>query len=374
MEAEMEAGAGSPEKRGKSRKIKRIIIVSVAVVIAVALLPFALSGIVYSSVFGRRFETEAVRKYTPADFEGLVETRERFKTDRGVELQGYFYTREGLEPKGLVVVCHGFGGGGCNAYMDSADVFTRAGYAVFMFDAAGNDLSGGTVTGVPQYTVDLVKAIEFLDGKEEIRGLPKMLFGHSMGGFSILNALNFVEDSGICAVCEMSGFCESSDVIKIEAVERMGRVSLVLLPYVKLYEALKFGKYSTKTAVTGLKNSDARVVVIHGELDDTIPFETGYGRLYGEFGNDPRFEFIALPERGHNNVDWSDAAIEYVAEFNKGYSAWYASENGEITAEDRAGYFAAHLDRKAWSSLPDEGLYAKIVAVFDEAAEDFTGK
>ena len=72
MEAEMEAGAGSPEKRGKSRKIKRIIIVSVAVAVTVALLPFALSGIVYSSVFGRRFETEAVRKYTPADFEGLV--------------------------------------------------------------------------------------------------------------------------------------------------------------------------------------------------------------------------------------------------------------------------------------------------------------
>ena len=112
--------------------------------------------------------------------------------------------------------------------------------------------------------------------------------------------------------------------------------------------------------------------MIHGGLDDTIPFETGYGRLYGEFGNDPRFEFIALPERGHNNVDWSDAAIEYVAEFNKGYSAWYAAENGEITAEDRAGYFAEHLDRKAWSSLLDEGLYAKIVAVFDEAAEDFT--
>ena len=369
-----ETALESPEKRGKSRKIKRIIITVAAVAVAVAMLPFALAAAVYSSVFGRRFETEQVRMYMPADFEGLVETRERFKTDRGVELQGYFYSREGLEPKGLVIVCHGFGGGGSNAYMDSADLFTRAGYAVFMFDAAGNDLSDGAVTGVPQYTIDLLKAIEFVDGKEEFKRLPKMLFGHSMGGFSVCNALNFVEDGAICAVCEMSGFCDSADVIRLEAIERMGKASLIFMPYVELYEAVKFGKYSTKTAVTGLKNSSARVVVVHGELDDTIPFETGYGRLQDEFGNDPRFEFLALPDRGHNNVDWSDAAIEYVAGFNKEYSAWYSSENGEITAEDRIEYFAEHFDRKAWSSLLDEDLYAKIVAVFDAAADDFYAK
>ncbi|WP_370631506.1 serine aminopeptidase domain-containing protein [Peptoniphilus sp. KCTC 25270] len=53
--------------------------------------------------------------------------------------------------KGIIIIAHGFGGGGHNSYLDCINYFAQNGYYVFAYDATGNDESEGEgVRGFPQ--------------------------------------------------------------------------------------------------------------------------------------------------------------------------------------------------------------------------------
>ena len=334
------------KNRGKQSK-KRIGLiigaVSAAVILLVTVVPFCLSGVVYTSVFAGRFETQENLRYEPEDFEGLIEERMTFES-YGRKLQGYFYSREDVEAIGLVVICHGFGSGS-NVFMDSADFFVKNGFYTFTFDVTGNDLSEGNGTrGIPQYTIDLDSAISFIRQDKRVEGLPVMLFGHSMGGFSVCNVLNMRDD--IASVAEMAGFCESTDMMTYRGLATAGRISLVLLPYVRLYELILFGDDAKGTAVSGLKNSSCTVMVIHSSDDDIVPPEYGYDRLYNEFGDDDRFTFIRYEDRGHKYLDLSEEAREYMKQYTAGEP----------------------VDRALWTDALDLELYGRILDMFKEAA------
>ena len=351
----------------KKTIIRRIVLIAVAAVLLLTAVPFCVSGIVYSAVFTGRFETADYLRYDVSEFEGLKEERLTFKSC-GRSLQGYLYSVDEADmPKGVVVVCHGFGGGGANQYMDSAYLFARNGYYVFMFDAAGNDLSEGSGTeGIPQYTLDLDAAIGYVKEDGRLKDLPVMLFGHSMGGFSVLNVLNLRDD--VAAVAVLSGFCDSSDMIVREGMEKAGPVSLLLLPYVKLFEKIKFGLSATEGAIAGLKKSSCRVLVAHSSDDETVPIGAGLGKLEEEFSGDGRFAFVKFDDRGHNYVDFSDEALDYVEEFNKGFEVWFNETSP--TASERSEYMREHLDRGLWTNALDGDLYEKIIDMFNAAAEE----
>ena len=60
------------------------------------------------------------------DFNGLQCTKYEFVSNKGQKLTGYLYTTE-ERPHGIVVMAHGFGGGGHNSYMDCANYFAHHG-------------------------------------------------------------------------------------------------------------------------------------------------------------------------------------------------------------------------------------------------------
>ncbi len=351
---------------GKKKRIwLRAAIIAAAVVLTLTVIPFCISGAVYSAVFARRFQTAEHLKFYVDDFEGLTEERMTFES-KGRTLQGYLYSREDLDAKGVVVICHGFGGGGCNQYMDSADFFVRNGFYTFMFDATGNDLSEGSGTcGIPQYTIDLDAAISFIKQDERIGQLPVMLFGHSMGGFSACNVLNLRDD--IASVAEIAGFCESTDMIAREGEQAAGKISLILMPYVKLFETLAFGENVSGDVIPALKNSDCTVMVIHSADDATVPIEYGYDKLYKEFGGDDRFTFVRYEDRGHSYADISDEAREYLKKYNDEYKAFCGE--GDPSPEMKERFLKDNLDRTVWAGALDKELYGRIAEMFTAAAE-----
>lgn len=74
----------------------------------------------------------------------------------------------GENQHGIIIMAHGFGGGGHNSYMDCADYFVNHGYLVFAYDATGNDESGGEgVGGLPQGVIDLDYAITFVEDRDK---------------------------------------------------------------------------------------------------------------------------------------------------------------------------------------------------------------
>ena len=129
-------------------KIIKIILLSVVVLLALLILaafilpkPIAMS--VYNDNFGKRFTTGEVYTFRVEDFDGLSREKYTFTSDKGQVLTGYKYYRSNEAPKGMVVLAHGFGGGGHRAYMNIANYFASNGYLVFAYDATGNDESEG---------------------------------------------------------------------------------------------------------------------------------------------------------------------------------------------------------------------------------------
>ena len=94
----------------------------IAVCIILILLVIAdgiMSVYVYEDNFNKRFESYGPLMLNVEDFPGLERTKYQFPSDKGQMLTGYMYSL-GDYQKGIIVLAHGFGGGGPKSHMDCA--------------------------------------------------------------------------------------------------------------------------------------------------------------------------------------------------------------------------------------------------------------
>ena len=96
----------------KALKITLIIVgvIVVLLILAGIFAPPIIANAVYKDNFGKRFETYEPTSRSVDEFEGLNVEEYTFESDKGQKLAGYKYYRE-ADPKGVVVLAHGFGGG-----------------------------------------------------------------------------------------------------------------------------------------------------------------------------------------------------------------------------------------------------------------------
>ena len=298
----------------KKINVKKLITIFIIVILANFVIGLPLvTMIVYESIFGMRYETSEDTKYSVEEFEGLQVERSDFGSEDNI-LAGYQYKKDTINPKGVVVFSHGLGGGGHNTYMPFIDYLAANGYYVFAYDATGNDNSGGKdVEGFPQGIIDLDKAICHVASLEEYEGLPIFLVGHSWGGYSVGNVLNFHPEVKSDVI--IAGFNESENLLQYYSEKYVGDIFIdFLMWYVEGYEQLKFGKnYTDITAVEGMKNTTADILIVHSKDDTNVPIEYGYELYYKEFGNSERFEFVLYEDNGHSfelNTEHMELMIE----------------------------------------------------------------
>ncbi len=355
-----------------AKKKKRIFTAAIVAVSVIALnflvLMPVMTVIIYESIFNTRFESSAWQSYDVGEFDGLTLEECRFTSDKGQTLAGYHYKSKGDGvPHGVVVMAHGFGGGGHNLYMNVADYFASNGYNVFAYDVTGNDASeGDAVGGLPQGVIDLDYALRYVKSLERYRDLPIVLFGHSWGGYSVGAVLELHPD--VEAVVSVSGFDRSSDMLEQGGREYVGPLVSVCLPYVRLYDKIKFGEYSSYSASEGFAASDAGVMVIHSRDDSTVLPSYGYDKYYSAFSEDERFEFVELSDRGHSYVFYSDESQSYRDELNRSYTEYVEANGGEYNAEIKTEFMEKHLDKARCYEFDIE-LMSKIVGFYDEYCE-----
>ena len=361
------------EPKQKKSILKIILVVILCVILVLTAGVWVLSVVIYNENFDQRFESYEPLMLYVEDFEGLQRTKYEFPSDKGQMLTGYMYSA-GEEQHGIIVMAHGFGGGGHNSYMDCANYFAHSGYYVFAYDATGNDESEGKgVGGLAQGVIDLNYAISFVEENSAFPDLPVALFGHSWGGYSVCSVLKYHPE--VKAVVECSGFNSSSDMFEAQGKVQAGDFIYLMLPFVKLHERILFGEYASNTAADGLAASEAAVMIVHSDDDDTVPIEYGYDIYYEKFNNDPRFNFIRLENRGHNYV-YNDTT--YLDEFNAGYKKWVealdydykSEENKERYSAERADYIHKNLDRTKWCDMLDNELFEKFVGFYDDHIGD----
>lgn len=356
-------------KKTISKKTKIILIVLCAVVVIIIAGLYAVAVIIYNDNFNKRFESYEPLMLYIDDFEGLERTQYQFPSDKGQLLTGYMYSF-GEDQHGIVVMAHGFGGGGHNSYMDCANRFARSGYYVFAYDATGNDESEGeAVGGLPQGVIDLDHAIDFVEESGNFPDLPIVLFGHSWGAYSVCSVLSYHPE--VKAAVECAGFDRSLDMIEAQGKKLAGNGVYLLLPFIKLHESIKFGEYAQAGSMKGFADSDTPVMAVHSADDDTVPIEYGYDIYYEKYSDDPRFDFVRFEDSGHNYV-YCD--LTYVNEFNAGFDKWLetldydhnAEENKERFAEDKAAYINSNLDRIRWCDILNDELFDRFVSFYDE--------
>lgn len=356
------------KRKAKKSKFKKILISIIAFIVisAVVVMP-VVAAIVYESIFSYRFEPEEWMAFVPEDFPGLQQECCRFESMDGATLAGYKYSRENPDnestPAGVVVIAHGLGGGGQSLYMNVADFFTENNYLVFAYDATGNGESeGDDVRGLPQGVRDLCSALDYVKTQPEYSELPIMLFGHSWGAYSSGAVLEYHPD--ISAVVMVSGFNESADMLEQESVATVGPVARLTLPYVYLYEKIKFGKFSQTSAVKGFQKSSADVMIIHSEDDTDVLIKNGYNIFYEKFGDSERFTFIKYENRGHSYVycsEKSSAARQYL---NEKYAEYVEANGGKYTSEIKAEFMEANMDRLVCFEL-DNDLMQRILDFYN---------
>lgn len=301
------------------RKVLIIVLCFFAAIIFVVI-P-VLTVVTYNGYFGKRFETDEALAYSVSDFQGLRVQECSFSSNNGQILAGYKYSKEDQEDiKGVVVLAHGIGVGGQNSYMDAAYRFASGGYLVFAYDATGNDKSeGDSVEGLPQGVIDLDYALRYVKQDDEYKDLPIVLFGHSWGGYSVGNVLNCHPD--VEAAVIVAGFDRSYDMIESQGESIMGPFINIFMPYISLYERLKFGEYAAYSALDGFENSDAGIMIIHSRDDYVVPIEYGYDKFYDVYGDNSRFSFIKYDDRGHN-IQLDHDLMEQILEFCDLWSAY----------------------------------------------------
>jgi hypothetical protein len=361
-------------KKTGSKKKKFIFIALCFVIVFVIAGIWILSVRIYSQNFNSRFESYEPLMLYVDDFEGLQRTQYQFPSDQGQMLTGYLYSA-GENQRGIVVVAHGFGGGGHNSKMDCANYFAQNGYYVFAYDATGNDESEGDgVGGLPQGVIDLDYALSFVEESGNFPDLPVVLFGHSWGGYCVCNVLTYHPE--VKAVIACSGFNSSSDLIEAYGKKQVGDAVYLMLPFVKLHEYIKYGKYASNTALDGFEATEADIMIVHSADDVVVPIEYGYDIYYDKYKNDSRFSFIRLENNGHNYV-YDD--MTYINEFNTEFDKWIetldydynATENKERFAADKADYIQHNLNREKWCNKIDTELFDKFVNFYDEHLEEY---
>lgn len=350
----------------KSKKKIFLMILSVVLVLLVAA-DWIASVMIYNDNFNQRFATYEPLKFYVDDFDGLQRVKYEFSSDKGQKLVGYMY-RQGENQRAIVVMAHGFGGGGHNSYMDCANYFARQGYYVFAYDATGNDESEGEgVGGLPQGVIDLDNAITFVEESGNFPSLPIVLFGHSWGGYCVCSALTYHPE--VKAVISCSGMNESGDIMESQGKKLIGSGIYLMMPFVKLHERMQFKEYAGNTALDGFENSDAAVMIVHGEEDEVVPLEYGYEIYYETYKENPRFAFLLLEEKGHNYFE-NDS---YRKEFDEKFDEWLktldydyeAKENKERFMREKADYIHRNLDREKWSGALDCELFEQFVDFYD---------
>lgn len=351
----------------KSRRKILLIVLSVVAALFIAG-DWVLSVMIYNENFNQRFESyEPLTRYVD-DFDGLQRTKYEFVSDKGQKLTGYLYTSE-EEPHGIIVMAHGFGGGGHNSYMNCVDYFTHHGYCVFAYDATGNDESEGDgVGGLPQGVIDLDHAITFVEESGNFPDLPIALFGHSWGGYSVCSVLTYHPE--VKAIIACSGFNASLDLIESQGKKQAGAGIYLMLPFFQLHERLKYGGYASNTAMDGFSKSDAAVMILHSSDDEVVPARYGYDIFYEKYKDDSRFRFIRFEDKGHNYLNDKTYTDEFNAEFDKWLETldydYNASKNKERFSKEKADYIHKNLDREKWCHSLDLKLFKDFVTFYDE--------
>lgn len=307
-----------------------------------------------NSVYCRADEDGSIFYFSASDFKGLHQEPFAFTSSKGHKMQGYFYYYENCVQERLIVFEHGMGSGH-RGYMKEIERIARHGYRVFAYDHTGCMESGGETTGgFLQSLIDLNDALNAL--REEVhKNTDISVVGHSWGGFSTLNIAALHPE--VTHIVAMSGF--------ISVPRMLNQLFGGILSGVakRLYEQEKAAnpEMIDSDAVSALKNTDAKVLILHSKDDKVVSFEKQFAVMREALAEKENISFVELDGKGHN-PNYTKDAVEYKDAFFVTYQKMMKKK--QLKTEEQKKAFIASYD---WDKMTeqDEAVWEMIFKTLD---------
>lgn len=352
----------------KMRLWKKLVIILILIILIAVVGMQAMIFMVYNENFHVRYDTMNIKQLPDfSEYPHLDRARVDFKSDKGQNLVGYFYSKKNVtDYKAAVVFNHGFGGGGHRSYLPQIEYLAKNDYLVLGFDKTGNDESEGKyVKGMPQGVIDLKYALDFVRTHQISKDLPIMLYGHSWGGYSVCSVLEDEDD--ITAVAEFAGFNTSMDIIMEQGAQLMGGDISFMKPFLWFCDFFNFGFDAGYSSLEGLKKTNSKVILFHSDDDKMVSAENSFDLYEEKLDGKENLTFVRVGGRGHD-LFLSEAAIRYSWEKNVEFKKLYEDNGGNITDEQYDNYMEGY-NKKLAQKLDNE-IMDTVIEFYDKALED----
>lgn len=296
------------------KTMKKLLLTAAALALAAALLLLGVTAVLYEKIFQRRFEADdKPLALAMSDFPGLSARPVTFQSS-GELLRGNFYTSSSAADtkNALLIFCHGISNGSRD-YLSQIDFFAEHGYEVLAYDNTGcYDSTGDGIRGIPQGVINLKDVLNTLMGDEAFAPYhqkPLILLGHSWGGYTVNAVLNERTYETVKAVVSFSAPNKSLDMLVEQGRLLFGDSIDLLKPFIWIVERMKFGKYAGYSALDGVNQTSAQVLILHSKDDPVVSFASSLAAQEPKILN-PNASFFITEDRAHN-TGLTEAAREY---------------------------------------------------------------
>ena len=352
--------------KGKlSRKKKRIALIVAAALSGVAIANVTATILVHDSFFSR-YERPNYALYPGLySYERISSTlpRENLTVkSKNNSLAAYYYPSENA--RGLCVIAHGIHAG-ADDFLPWIEAIVKEGYSVLAYDVTGTYSSEGEGTvGMCQSLIDLDYVLNFANKDLRFRDLPKVLFGHSWGGYAVSSVLALHPEVRACvAVAPM----HNGATMMIEKAEQyVGDFAKVGNPVLSVYQRILFGDYVKYNATVGINASNAHILIAQGKTDTIItPDGQSITAHLSELTNpNVKVYWTDGLQGSHNGILHSVEAEEYKNSTEARIKDLENKLSRKLTDEERIDFYKT-VDHRLYSDVNAE-LLRLTIETFDK--------
>lgn len=277
-----------------------------------------------------------------SDFKGLKEEVYSFINSKGIEINYFYYYFDNYQEDKILLFLPGIGPGHVS-YLKEIATFAERGYKVLTLDYTGCGYSkGACLASLNNPTSDVIDLLNLLNLKQEI-----LLMGHSLGGYTALNVINYVKEIRRAVV--ISGFLDMKSLLNTFTHSNF------ITKHLLQYERKINPKYYPLDNINYLKNTKDDIFIIQSTDDNLAKYSIALEVV--EPIKNPHIKKWKFTNKGHN-PNYSDDAVKYMNEvFGKYYQL--IKDKKIKTDEDRINYFKdVSLDKLVEQ---DEAVITKIV-------------
>lgn len=291
-------------KKYRKRKITAIVLVIMSITVF-----FVTHNILPYAIISRHKQPST---QLPSEL-GLKAEEDSFKINDSIHLKGYWVTPEKGQPKSILLLLHGIGGGKEHFYKLAKSLADQQ-IASVVYDARGHGESEGDYISYGFYEKKDVSVI-VSKVKERYPDIPIGIWGNSMGGAVALQALA-IEPRLDFGVIE-STFTDLNTIVHEYQKRYSLGIGLQSITNYALERAGEIGKFDPLQVrpINDVKHIEQSIFIAHGTDDPNISFKYGQALFENLKSKDKTF----YPVQGANHYNLQevggDAYVEAVMEF-----------------------------------------------------------